>query len=103
MLIEILYFQGCPNAGIASQRVNAAMDATCASAEIRCIAVNTPELARQMRFLGSPTVRVDGTDVEEGSERNTDYGLMCRTYRDAKVVEGAPSVHVIAQAIRRGA
>jgi hypothetical protein len=100
--IEILSFQGCPNAGIASQRVDEAMDATCVSAEVRHVVVDTPELARQMRFLGSPTVRVNGADVEEGSERNTDYGLMCRMYREAKTVEGAPSAHVIAQAIRRG-
>jgi hypothetical protein len=35
----------------------------------------------QARFPGSPTVRVDGRDVEPGSEPATEYIVGCRLYR----------------------
>jgi hypothetical protein len=43
--------------------------------------VETPEAAEVERFLGSPTVRIDGRDVEPGAGGRTDFGLKCRIYR----------------------
>jgi hypothetical protein len=34
-----------------------------------------------LRFLGSPTVRVDGVDVEPGAEKRRDFAFSCRIYR----------------------
>ncbi len=39
--------------------------------------------AEQLRFLGSPTVRVNGHDVEPGADSRTDFTLACRIYRTA--------------------
>jgi hypothetical protein len=36
--------------------------------------------ARRERFLGSPTVRVDGQDVEPGARERDDFGIKCRLY-----------------------
>ena len=37
--------------------------------------------AERERFLGPPSVRVDGYDIEPGADARTDYGLKCRLYR----------------------
>ncbi|GAB4336646.1 MAG: hypothetical protein Kow0089_07180 [Desulfobulbaceae bacterium] len=44
-------------------------------AEIREIEVATLDEARAYRFLGSPSIRVNGRDIEPGSETRLEYGL----------------------------
>lgn len=46
--------------------------------------VETPEAAEESRFLGSPSVRVDGVDVDPGAAKRDDFGLKCRIYRCAE-------------------
>lgn len=99
MIVEILTFSGCPNAASATERVREALRAEALDAEIREIEVDTPELAQQVRFLGSPSLRVDGRDVELGAEQRLEFGLMCRTYRDGDATEGAPGVALIRRAL----
>ncbi|HEY2473842.1 MAG TPA: hypothetical protein VGI19_03480 [Candidatus Cybelea sp.] len=70
MRIEILTFAGCPNAKIAHQRVHEAIQQEAAHAVLKPIEIKTPDHARRLRFLGSPSIRVDGSDVEpEADER----------------------------------
>ena len=79
MKVEILYFDGCPGHQRAMPLVR--MLASEAGAEVELRSVETPEAAETERFLGSPTVRVNGRDVEPGAEDRSDYGLKCRIYR----------------------
>jgi hypothetical protein len=73
-----------------------AVDAT-----IEFIDVNTRDVAQQMRFLGSPSVRVNGDDVEASANLGGAYGLMCRTYRLGSESHGKPPIAMIRAAIRR--
>ena len=100
MLIELLAFEGCPNAEVAHERIVLALAGR--PATIVQIEVDTPDLAIAHRFLGSPSVRVNGQDVEADAYRRRDFGLMCRTYpTSAERSEGAPSVAMIRAAIAR--
>ncbi|GAC1389549.1 MAG: hypothetical protein NVSMB31_05650 [Vulcanimicrobiaceae bacterium] len=98
---ELLSFAGCPNAEQARLNVEQALRLDDVTAEISEVEVDTPELAIAHRFLGSPSVRVSGYDVEEAAQNRRDYGLMCRTYNVGSALAGAPEVHVIRAAIRR--
>jgi hypothetical protein len=81
MEVVLLFFDGCPgNEQLRGPLERLAADAG-ASVEHR--RVETPQQAEALRFLGSPTVRVDGRDVEPGADARRDYGLKCRLYRDA--------------------
>jgi hypothetical protein len=44
-------------------------------AELRQRRIETAQEAHAARFLGSPTVRVNGRDVDPGADERTDYGL----------------------------
>jgi hypothetical protein len=79
--VELLYFAGCPSYEQLLPAVRALAGE--AGAELLLRAVETPEAAEAERFLGSPTVRVDGRDVEADAQRRTDYGLKCRIYRSS--------------------
>ncbi|HLI94899.1 MAG TPA: hypothetical protein VKT72_02305 [Candidatus Baltobacteraceae bacterium] len=98
--IEILTFEDCPNATLARERVVKALEAEGLAAEIAHIDVPTIEAAQAMRFLGSPSVRVNGNDVESDAHLRSAYGLMCRTYNTGGQTEGAPSVDDIRAGMR---
>ena len=65
--------------------------------------VNVPDdaAAQRERFLGSPTLRVDGCDVEPGADRRTDFGLKCPLYRTPDGFEGTPPDAWVLDALRR--
>ena len=48
------------------------------------------ETAEKLRFLGSPTVRIAGQDVEPDAEARTDFVLSCRLYRTEAGLGGQP-------------
>ena len=45
--------------------------------------VTVEDEAERLRFPGSPTIRVDGTDVDPGETDQQPFGLTCRVYRRA--------------------
>ena len=79
----MVFFDGCPSHERLLPRVRELADA--AGAELVLRRVETPEEAERERFLGSPTVRVDGRDVDPGADARSDYGLKCRLYRSPEL------------------
>ncbi len=90
MLIEVLYFDGCPNHERTLAEVDRLVDELDIDTDVRAIRVVDAEDAERKRFLGSPTVRVDGIDVEPGAAERTDYVLACRIYRTSEGYAGEP-------------
>lgn len=92
MQVEILYFADCPNHLPAVQRVEEVLRQEGLAAEIRQVEVPDAESAQQLHFLGSPSIRVNGQDVDPRARACQDFGMMCRT--------GLPSHDLIRSAIR---
>jgi hypothetical protein len=90
MSIELLYFDGCPNHEALVPHLEQLLCAAKIPAAIRLRRIADYKAARRERFLGSPTVRVDGRDVEPGAEGREDFGLKCRLYRTPEGLRGAP-------------
>jgi hypothetical protein len=93
--VEILYFAGCPN----YQRVRELIERTAAELSVEphvdLVEVSDTDAADELRFLGSPTVRVDGCDVEPGAEARSDFTFSCRLYRtDGGVIEAPDPVWI---------
>jgi hypothetical protein len=59
--------------------------------------------AQRMRFLGSPTLRVDSVDVDPSAGERGDFGMKCRLYPTAEGLRGAPRDEWVLAALRRGA
>ena len=88
--VEILTFQGCPNAAATRELVARAVADVCIDARI--VDVNVPDVAAAegLRFLGSPTIRVNGNDIEPGADERTAYVFACRIYRTSSGMTGVP-------------
>ena len=100
MKVEILYLAGCPNYQPAVSRVRDALLLEGVSAEMEEVEVKDAATARSVRFLGSPTIRIDGQDVEPSARSAQSFGLTCRTYANQGQRAGAPPVECIRAAMR---
>ena len=95
MTIEVLYFEGCPGFEELMPRLRALAGAL----PIETRQIRTPDAAQAERFLGSPTVRVDGIDVEPAASGRSDYGLKCRLYASRTGLRHAPDDAMLAAAL----
>ena len=71
--IQVLSSPGCANGARALALVMEVVRQEAPGAEVETITVSTSEDALRRCFPGSPTIRVDGVDID--SQPSTDYGL----------------------------
>src|SRR3954454_5513354 len=90
MRIELLYLDGCPSHEAFRPRLHELLRQAGIDAPIDERRVESDADAQRERFLGSPTLRVDGVDVEPGAGDRTDHGLKCRLYPTGDGLRGAP-------------
>lgn len=88
--VEILTFPGCPNGAPARELVERAIAAAAVDVDLREIDVPDAKTAQRLRFLGSPTIRVNGRDVEPGADAREDFHRGCRLYRSTSGLGGVP-------------
>jgi hypothetical protein len=98
--VSFLYYEDCPSHDLALDRLREVMaEEGIPGGEVEVIKVETEEQARQLRFIGSPTIRVDGQDIAPPSDSH--YALTCRSYRleDGRI-SPLPSKDMIRHALR---
>ena len=98
--VEVLSFTGCPHAGAAVALVEQIAQDTAVEVDLRMIDVPDDAAAAEHRFLGSPTIRVEGRDVEPGWEERTDFALACRVYQAPDGPGGLPRREWVEAALR---
>ena len=64
------------------------------------INVAAEAMAMEVRFLGSPTVRINDMDIEPSARSRSGFGMLCRTYDGSG---GVPSEALIRSAITEAA
>lgn len=101
--VEVLYVEGCPSHDPARALVERVAAQLRLTSRIELIEVADADAAVQLRFLGSPTVRVDGRDVEPGAEERHDFAFSCRVYRTERGLAGQPDTAWIRDALTRSA
>lgn len=99
MKIEILYFDGCPYHRPAVEKVRAVVRQEGVSADTVEVNVRDASMALNLKFLGSPSIRVNGLDVEQTMRTSQAYGMMCRTYPVNGRRERFPSREMLRKAV----
>jgi hypothetical protein len=98
-LIEVLTFPGCPNRDGAVALAARVRDQLGSAAQVRVIDIADQPAAEQSRFLGSPTIRVDGRDIEPDAQSLEGYVHACRLYRVGDSLRGLPDEDWLRQAL----
>lgn len=88
--VEVLTFAGCPSEDAAHALVERVLADLAVEVEVASVRVEDSDAAKRLRFLGSPTIRIDGRDVEPGAGRRSDYSLACRVYRTTEGLANLP-------------
>jgi hypothetical protein len=80
MDVELLFWAGCPSHSRALEELRAAMvDVGLDPFAVRVREIATDGAAAREDFVGSPTIRVDGRDIQPPGDEPV--GLTCRVYR----------------------
>jgi len=97
--IRFLYSRECPSYEEALQRLRQVIKEEGIDPSVEVFEVETREQAEKLRFLGSPTILIDGQDIDP--QPNPQYALTCRAYRleDGRI-SPLPSVEMIRGALR---
>ncbi len=98
--VEFLFWRECPSHEMCLQRLKRVLDSMKVEYNLKIIEVKTEEDAKKFKFPGSPTIRINGIDIQPESSKGP-YGLSCRAY----IIEGrvlpVPTEKYIEESIRR--
>ncbi len=101
MRIEFLYWDECPSHETALARLHDVLREEGDTPSIEVIHVETEEDAVRWRFLGSPTIRIDGADIAPPTDGTAQFGLLCRAYRsDDGRISPLPSTETVRRAVK---
>lgn len=85
--MELLWWEGCPSSAEAHELVRKAMaEAGLDPGALVSTEIDTDAAAERSGFVGSPTVRIDGRDLQPPEDEEPP-GLTCRVYhlRDGRI------------------
>ena len=101
MKIELLHWEGCPSTPEALVELEDVLRARGIDADVELREVTTQAEAEQLDFRGSPTIKIDGRDVDPGSANSQRVALACRIYHlpDGRV-SPIPSREMLEEALR---
>lgn len=100
-MVEFLYVDGCPSAAAAEALLLRILVEEERTPHLSKIPVESPEQAAALRFLGSPTVRINGLDIEPARADEPGGAFSCRIYRTESGESGVPPEALLRAAIRR--
>ena len=98
MKVEVLYVAECPSHPAAVKLAKDVLTEEGIVAEVSEVLVSTENMARDLRFRGSPTVRVNGRDVAGEVSGGDTFGLSCRLYQGWGQI-GLPPVELVRRAV----
>ena len=96
--IELLYFDDCPSWKNALEILNNTLSKLGYPEEVSIIKVETHEKAIEHRFVGSPTIRVNGEDLYPIDQ--TQYALGCRVYQTPDGFSGWPTAEILEERLQ---
>jgi hypothetical protein len=100
-VIEVLHLAGCPNYPKALALVERVRAELGIDAEVHTTLIADQAAAERAGFAGSPTIRVDGRDVEPDAEPAIEITCACRLYRHEHHFAGQPEERWVREALLR--
>lgn len=100
MKIELLVFDGCPNSEPTEKLIRETMSELGGDGNIEVVTVTDNDDAVAKKFLGSPSIRVNGIDLEIEEDATTQYSMRCRIYRTDESQSGVPPKELLTKAIQ---
>lgn len=102
MEISFLYYEDCPSHDDALARLKDVIAQEGIEAHITVKKIETEEQAQEFEFVGSPTIRIEGSDIDPPPP-GAHFGLTCRAFAlENGRISPLPSEGMIRDALRSG-
>jgi hypothetical protein len=98
--VELLWFSDCANHPAARRMLEEVIAEVAPGTSMHEVDATDPATAVRIRFPGSPTIRVDGRDIDPTFTDPGDYTPRCRLYRTSAGLRGLPERQWIVDALR---
>ena len=99
MKIELLWFDDCPSYQDARELLEQALREEKIIAPIEMVQVRDNADAVAQKFLGSPTIRLNGVDLFAEAGQNN-FAMQCRVYRTPAGLKGWPTKEMLRAAVK---
>ncbi len=99
MKVEVLYFKGCPHHEPTVELTKQVVSELGLGVSVEEVEVTNGDEANRLRFLGSPSVHVNGVDIEPEARARTAYAMGCRMYGQS----GVPPRELLEATLKGGA
>lgn len=99
--VESLWFAGGPNHPAARSMLRDILAELAPGTVVLDIDATDPTVARRYRFPGSPTIRIEGRDVDPSFRDPGDYTPRCRIYWAAAELRRLPEHAWVLAALRK--
>ena len=100
MNIELLWFDDCPNHHAATELLQETLNDFGVNDPIELVKVPDLETGERTKFAGSPSIRINGIDIDPTYEDTGDYTPRCRVYFTSAGFKGLPEKAWIENAVR---
>ncbi len=98
MKIELLWFEGCPNYLNTLETLKKILQEQGIDEKVDMIQIHDDAEAVTKKFLGSPTIRINGTDPFAQPHQNY-FAMQCRIYCTPEGLKGIPTNEMLRDAV----
>jgi len=98
MNVQLLYFNDCPSYQMAEKLLREVLSAEGRSDPIEMIEIKDEADVRRWKFIGSPTIRIDGIDPFDQGTSN--IGMECRVFNTPDGLRGWPTKSMLVEALQ---
>jgi hypothetical protein len=98
--VEFLFSPGDPCAAPALRLLRNVLEELGCGGRVTVRVIADERAAVRHRFHGSPTIRIDGVDIEGPSVEREGYRLRCRIYESHGELPGVPDPQIIRAALQ---
>ena len=98
MKIEVLYVADCPSHPAAVELVKHILATQGLDCDVHEVRIRDQKMAQELRFCGSPTIRINGRDVASDSPGARHFSLSCRLYPGSQRI-GLPPAELVRKAV----
>jgi arsenate reductase len=98
--VRLLVVEGCPGAAASAELLGRVLADEGLAPEFETVVIEDAAAAERERFIGSPSITLDGLDIEE-ARRADQSAFTCRMYSEGNTQSGVPPEAMVRDAVRR--
>ena len=101
LTVDLLYYEDCPHYKEAEEALKEVLAEERVEARVNMVKVAKGGEAEAFGFIGSPTILINGHDVEPGMDHTSPFQGHCRIYQYKGDVSEIPPKDMIREALKR--